>query len=347
MGPKLTPPPRVNPEAGKPRAGGIGFKTITVVSSLSVVGVVVFALLPRWVDDASVFETAPRIEGATEPEPEPPQKSIAPSSPSPPDVVVEPPPEKPTPSPEPIPETLSTSETTDDDEAFTEAMSEGLRALSRQDFAAAKEALGRAQAMRPGAAGVADALAQADAGLKLQAIDDHRQRASAFESSEDWRQAVAEYDALLGLEPSLRFALEGKERSARRAELAERLDFHIARTKRLSDPNVLEEASRLLAEASTIASPGPRHAERLRKLEVAIQSFSTPVVVELQSDERTEVTIYRVGRLGKFERRTVELRPGVYTVLGSCEGYRDVRRELVVDAGTTPQPLMVRCEERI
>ena len=38
---------------------------------------------------------------------------------------------------------------------------------------------------------------------------------------------------------------------------------------------------------------------------------------------------------------------GVYTVLGSCKGYRDVRRELVVDAGTAPQPLVVRCEERI
>ncbi|HSF19113.1 MAG TPA: hypothetical protein VLK65_26540 [Vicinamibacteria bacterium] len=347
MGPKLTPPPRVNPEAGlRPRAGGIGFKTAAVVLSLSVVGAV-FALLPRWVDDASIVEKTLQVEETASPEPAPPPETTAPSSLSP-EVVVDQLPPTPTPPPEPIAETLSPIESADDEEkAFTEVMSEGLRALSRQDFAAAKEALGRAQAMRPGAAGVADALAQADAGLKLQAIAEHRRRASAFESSEEWRQAEAEYAALLGLEPSLRFALEGKEQTARRAELAERLDFHIARTKRLSDPNVLEEASRLLAEASTIASPGPQHTKRLRKLEEAIQSFSTPVVVELRSDQRTEVTIYRVGRLGKFERRTVELRPGVYTVLGSCEGYRDVRRELVVDAGTAPQPLMVRCEERI
>jgi len=59
------------------------------------------------------------------------------------------------------------------------------------------------------------------------------------------------------------------------------------------------------------------------------------------------VTIYRVGRLGTFTRQTLDLRPGTYTIVGSRQGYRDVRLELVVRPGETPAPLSVRCEEEI
>ena len=75
--------------------------------------------------------------------------------------------------------------------------------------------------------------------------------------------------------------------------------------------------------------------------------MSVPLRVELVSDGLTEVVIYRVGRLGTFERRRLELRPGRYTVVGTRDGYRDVRLELAIVAGEEPEPLVVRCEEKI
>ncbi len=74
---------------------------------------------------------------------------------------------------------------------------------------------------------------------------------------------------------------------------------------------------------------------------------SAPVRVRLESDDETEVTVYTVGRLGTFRERELELRPGAYTVVGSRRGYRDVRHQLVVVAGQEPEPLVVRCEEKI
>jgi len=67
----------------------------------------------------------------------------------------------------------------------------------------------------------------------------------------------------------------------------------------------------------------------------------------LESDERTEVTVYHVGRLGTFARRELTLRPGRYTVVGSRRGYRDVRRTLVVAAGGSGEPIQVRCEDEL
>mgnify|MGYP001821618753 FL=1 len=75
--------------------------------------------------------------------------------------------------------------------------------------------------------------------------------------------------------------------------------------------------------------------------------MSVPMRVELVSDGLTEVVIYRVGRFGTFERRALDLRPGKYTVVGTRKGYRDVRLELAVVAGKVPEPLLVRCEEKI
>ncbi len=78
-----------------------------------------------------------------------------------------------------------------------------------------------------------------------------------------------------------------------------------------------------------------------------IARAETPIEVVLESDELTEVTVYRVGELGRFRRRALELLPGTYVVVGRRSGYRDVRLELVVDGGGAEPALTVRCEEKI
>jgi len=57
--------------------------------------------------------------------------------------------------------------------------------------------------------------------------------------------------------------------------------------------------------------------------------------------------VHKVGRLGTFEHKTLDLRPGTYTVVGTRSGYRDVRQQLVVKPAAAPPPLVVRCEEAI
>jgi hypothetical protein len=69
------------------------------------------------------------------------------------------------------------------------------------------------------------------------------------------------------------------------------------------------------------------------------------VPVTLTSDAATEVTISQLGALGKFARKEVQLRPGRYVLIGSRDGRRDVRRELMV----VPQmpPVEIVCQESI
>jgi len=233
------------------------------------------------------------------------------------------------------------------DEAFEEAMSGGLAALEDGNYVAAREALGRAARLRPGSPEVAEALTQAREAVKLDALASNRILAEGLEQEERWREGADRYEAVLELDPSIAFAQNGRERCMMRADLAQRLEFHLTHPERLSDDAVLDEAAALLDEAREVEPAGPRHRDRIERLDRLLARASAPVEVVLESDEATEVTIYRVGRLGRFDRRTLSLRPGRYTVVGSRRGYRDVRHELVVVAGEPPQPLVVRCEEAI
>jgi hypothetical protein len=73
----------------------------------------------------------------------------------------------------------------------------------------------------------------------------------------------------------------------------------------------------------------------------------TPIAVSLASDNQTHVIVYKVGELGRFTTRTLQLRPGSYIAVGQRVGYRDVRVAINVLPGESAGPFVIRCQERI
>jgi hypothetical protein len=102
-----------------------------------------------------------------------------------------------------------------------------------------------------------------------------------------------------------------------------------------------------LAQASRIESPGPILQQQIAQLRDWLVRADAPVAVALESDNQTQVTIYRVGQLGTFTQRQLQLTPGRYTVVGTRPGYRDVRREIAVMPMAALEPIVIRCEDRI
>ena len=86
---------------------------------------------------------------------------------------------------------------------------------------------------------------------------------------------------------------------------------------------------------------------QLIQLQLQLQVSRIPVRVNLVSDQMTEVFIYRIGKIGTFADHSVRLVPGKYTLIGTRDGYRDVRLQLVVLPGIPPEPVLIRCEEKI
>jgi hypothetical protein len=230
---------------------------------------------------------------------------------------------------------------------FAAAMSTGLKALADGNFAAAESSFQMALDLKPGSSEAMDGLGRARQSLRLEAIEQHGERAREYAASERWLEAVAEYRSVLAIDPTIRFAIQGEQEAASRAELDSRLNAYISNPDRLSSLAVLSAAAETLDQARVVEPTGPRIQTQIEELQRAVKTASTPIKVRLVSDNNTEVMVYRVGALGKFEQRQLDLRPGSYTAVGRRDGYRDVRRVFKVAHGEAMEPIVVRCEEKI
>jgi tetratricopeptide (TPR) repeat protein len=232
-------------------------------------------------------------------------------------------------------------------DAYAAAMSQALAALARKDYAAAQAAYQKAGSIRPGAPEVAEGLQQIRRLGETRNLAGTVERAVAAEQAEQWSQAVALYGEALKVEPGLRAALEGVERAEPRAMIDAELQSFLDKPERLYSPAGRDIARNVLERAARVAMPGPRLREQQSRLAQRVREAETPITVALASDNATDVQIYRVGKLGLFEQRNLELMPGRYTVVGTRQGYRDVRKELNLLPGAAPPTLVVRCEDPI
>jgi tetratricopeptide (TPR) repeat protein len=233
------------------------------------------------------------------------------------------------------------------EEEFRRWMAEGLSALNAGDAATAQARLLKARALRPEAAEVKEALSQAEGQLRSARVEALRQKALAREQREDWAGALAAYDEVLALEPNLQFARQGKERSAALAALERRIDFFVSQPEVLDSDVQLDQAVRLLQDLQAASPAGPRFAAEVEKLKSLVQTAKTPVRVTIESDNLTEVSVYRVGKLGRFGTRDLSLRPGNYMMVGSRDGYRDERLELLVKPGPEVIRVTLICRVKV
>ena len=152
-------------------------------------------------------------------------------------------------------------------------------------------------------------------------------------ASERWAEALAEYRKALAVDRNLALAQQGVERAEPRAMLDAELKAYLERPERLFSPDVRAAARTAVARARGFGEPGSALDRQIAAVEALITAAETPQRVALTSDNQTDVTVYRVGRIGTFERKELELLPGRYTVVGMRAGFRDVRRELTLLPG--------------
>ncbi|MET0534786.1 MAG: hypothetical protein ABW171_11225, partial [Steroidobacter sp.] len=194
---------------------------------------------------------------------------------------------------------------------------------------------------------IPQALAQIEQEQRTGVIGVKLQNAQQFESQEKWADALKEYRAVLELDSTVAAANDGVTRTSPRASLNEQLELYLTQPERLFSQPVRAAAKETLTRAATIANPGPILSRQLKTLSEWLARADVPVPISLQSDNVTQVTIYRVGALGAFQQRSLELVPGSYTVVGTRPGYRDVRREISVRPDAAPGPIVIRCEDKI
>lgn len=230
---------------------------------------------------------------------------------------------------------------------FARAMSEGLGAFAAEKFDTAKSAFKTALQLKPGSRDAADALAQVENRMLADQIARHLHAAASAERDERWDEAARQYRQAAKLDPDLDGAAASASRASARAQLDQQIETILAKPQRLSDDGVHREARAVLAKARQQPAPAARLATQINRLENAITLARTPVVITIMSDNLTDVTLYRVGELGRFARHSLSLIPGSYVAVGKRDGFRDVRVEFNVSAAQADATITVRCEQKL
>lgn len=233
------------------------------------------------------------------------------------------------------------------DQGFNQSMSEGYAALGEGSYDTARKAFNAAAKLQPGSKEAASALQEvttAETARRLTSLDQQGRR---DEQQEAWAKAVTAYEQAQKIDGSVLFASEGLKRSKMRAQLDQQLRTAIADPQRLSDTAVAAATTQLLDQARLVTPRGPLLEQQINMLDTVLRQANATVTVTLRSDEKTEVIVYKVARLGSFAERELSLRPGNYTALGTRAGYRDVRQSFTIAHDSAPPSVMVACTEPI
>lgn len=224
-------------------------------------------------------------------------------------------------------------------------LSDGFAELDAGRFDAARRAFRQALDLDPGNRVAEGGLEQVTKQADVARINALKSRADAAAAQERWGDAADLYGQVLALDGTIQFAQAGRARAEAQQRTRAALERILASPDKLSSDKLYREAKQILERAESLEPRGEQLASRIADVRQTLETYANPVPVLLRSDNRTEVTLSTVGTLGAFEEKRLELRPGSYTVIGSRDGCRDIREQIVVRPNMNP--VDIRCAETL
>jgi len=224
-------------------------------------------------------------------------------------------------------------------------ISQGFSALENRRFEQAKTAFNSALRLDPDnniAKGGLQQVAERSDLARIQRLQNEAQQAL---QDERWQQALDAYDTVLQLDANIQFALNGSSAARQHLRAQNLLEKISSEPQKLSSQKLYLDAVAILEEARTLEHAGPKLTALTATVAELLVMYRDPVDVVLLSDNATRIIMSNVGELGYFERKTLSLRPGQYTIRGSQNGCRDIY--LSVDVLPGIAPLDLSCREQL
>lgn len=168
-------------------------------------------------------------------------------------------------------------------------------------------------------------------------------KAARYEAARDlYKEAVA-------LDPNSKEARTGLERASSLYLANIRYSQNVASAARYIDDGRFPLAARLfnLAMTSRPENLAPAQVKKEEAIRDSLEAQSKEVLVTVQSDGRTFVSIIGVQAPERFSTKDLKLFPDVYKARGTRRGYKDVEIEFNVDATKESHRITVQCIEKL
>jgi len=242
---------------------------------------------------------------------------------------------------------IASIKATQREQEFGRLMTQGLAAIDAGKATSARDYFNKAAKIKPSDPGVKDGLRQASQMLGGARIKAYQNDAGSYERQENWAKVVEVLDTAIAKEGQLSGFAERRDAAIRRLQLDQRLDNIINKPELLSDDKAYQAAQDIQQQAQAIPSPGPKLSSQLAQVDQLLISALIPIKVVIESDNQTDVNVFRVARLGKISSKSLTLKPGKYVITGARNGYRDVREEIIITAADEGKRIRIACTQAI
>jgi tetratricopeptide (TPR) repeat protein len=230
---------------------------------------------------------------------------------------------------------------------YDRAMGQAISALASGRYSESEKALKQASALFPSDPAAAELRGRLQEARTASALNNLIGQADKARGKEEWQRAIELYRKALAMDPLSVAARHGLALSEKRFALEKALEKIINNPWNLNEKGPFSDAQDTVRMARAVKNPGPVLLRLTAAAEQILRRSRQKVNVTFISDNLTDVVIYHVGRLGKFDKRDIKLKPGIYTVKGMREGYRDVRRKVQVRPDAGAVRVDIRCREKI
>jgi len=240
---------------------------------------------------------------------------------------------------------------------FNNAISQILEDLENNNLQEAQKGYKIARSLSPSDPVVNDIKIRIEKKIKSLAISKLQRKAANQERKEKWTAALTSFREILKYDPDTSSAIMSEQRIKLYIKLNKLLEQISSKPERLQNENVLKSSKKTLAyidseltQKQTILYPlvkTPILEKKINATKIVLKEASVEIPVTIKSDNETDIIIYKVKKFGKLIEKTILLRPGRYTIVGSRMDYRDYRKILQIKASDRKVIIDVRCREKI
>ena len=231
---------------------------------------------------------------------------------------------------------------------FDVTIKEGWTALRQKNLGQAKRHLNSAAKIFPQRKEISllsDEIQQAEYDLAYQAL---MREAAKAEDHDDWINTELHYSRALEIFPEAEEAAGGFAFARTLNRQVHSLKQALLHPERLSDDRIFNATMQLIEASRKFEKRSPGLKRLLAQLSQTAARMSTPVKVTVHSDNKTHISLLRVGVIGKVMEYSLKagLKPGKYVFKGKRKGFKEKLVEVEIQHGKEVHVTVI-CDEPV
>lgn len=230
---------------------------------------------------------------------------------------------------------------------FENLIAEVQNLLEKDNIKIAREKLSLAEKIFPKNETINVLRASINKRYKIKKINILKKEIKSLTKAEKWQEVITKYNDILVLDNTNVFAVDGLNLAKEINELIKQINILNYTPILLTKIENLDKANNLLESASNYTQVSKKLLKIVNLLEYNVKLANEPAVVNIKSDDKTDIKLKKVGIIGKVKNKTLSLKAGKYIFEGKRLGYKTILIEKEIALEEKNVFLEIICNERI